>query len=253
MAVVKNRGAGSEAGRWQRWGEQNEVIPLSLAIREMWNCCPWDSAGHRDQTGILRAKLVPWASTNLWKLPTMSPERDEQHKECVHPTPHPSPGIQEEKFLIWMHFCSSSPSLVLQLSNALPIPPQKWWLCNIYCGLSVHWWKMAILAKWKGKIASLILGFAQGLGVGQCSWMVPLQKDTSDGNYSSSANQGLSRSGDIGERPVNPGASCEIHWNGETSFYFISMWSSYGAGILFEIFYWTQVFPKASTKNITHK
>lgn len=36
----------------------------------------------------------------------------------------------------------------------------------------------------EGEIASLILVFAQGLGVGQCSWKLPVQKDISDEIYS---------------------------------------------------------------------
>lgn len=55
MAVVRNRGAGNKAGRWQCRGKQREVVPLpghEGAVEFL-------PTGFRQQSGTLRAKLLP--------------------------------------------------------------------------------------------------------------------------------------------------------------------------------------------------
>lgn len=88
---------------------------------------------------------------------------------------HPQ-GLQEAEFLTC---CSGSFSLVLQLSNTPPTPAQKGDCVIFFVSCQFTGERMA-----EGEIASLILVFAQGLGVGQCSWKLPVQKDISDEIYS---------------------------------------------------------------------
>lgn len=144
MAVVKNQGAGNKTGRWQYRANKTRWF-LSPGIMELWNSFPWDIAGHRVQEAIrhTESKDAACGSINLWFQNDLWV--GEQPEEtiptwllCVYPTPQ---LLQEAEFLTRVHFCSSSFSLMLQLSNTWPTPPPKRWLCNIYCGLPVHWWK----------------------------------------------------------------------------------------------------------------
>lgn len=146
MAVVKNRGAGSKAGRWQCQGKQKEVVPLSghegaVEFLPTGYCRSQGSdSNHWEQSCCLcfQTSVVP-----QWALSGMSSTRRWSPRGCSVCTPLPSQpqGLQEAEFLLWMHFCSSSSSLVHQLSNTWPTPPQKRWLYNIYCGLPVYGWK----------------------------------------------------------------------------------------------------------------
>lgn len=120
----------------------------------------------------------------------------------VYPTPQPSPGAAPGRI---PHLDAPVPPPWCFSWQILGLPhPKKGGSVIFTVGCQFTGERMATLAKWKSKIASLIWGFAQGLGVGQCLWMLPLQKGIIDEIYTLQANQCLSRLWDSEKGPVNP-------------------------------------------------